>query len=77
MILAFKIDLLHGLQNIFEVNVASYPTRNQNYYPYIAFGDQNKIVYSMRFVTRRGILLLLPGLYVTNHSTLISVYDLS
>ena len=25
------------------------------YYPYRAFGDQNKIVYSMRFVTRRAI----------------------
>ena len=26
------------------------------YYPYRAFGGQNKIVYSTRFVTRRAIL---------------------
>ena len=32
------------------------------YYPYRAFGGQNIIVYSTRFVTRRAILLLLPGL---------------
>ena len=36
------------------------------YYPYRAFGGQNKIVYSTRFVTRTAILLsllllLLPG----------------
>ena len=55
------------------------------YYPYRAFGGQNKIVYSTRFVTRRAnniiiaraIILLLPGLHVTNHLTLIYVYDLS
>ena len=29
---------------------------NIRYYPYRAFGDQNKIVYSTRFVTRRAIL---------------------
>ena len=33
----------------------------QHYYPYRAFGGQNKIVYSTRFVTRRAIILLLPG----------------
>ena len=38
-----------------------------HYYPYRAFGGQNKIVYSTRFVTRRAILLILSGLYVTNH----------
>ena len=27
------------------------------YYPYKAFGGQNKIMYSTRFVTRRAILL--------------------
>ena len=32
------------------------------YYPYRAFGGQNKIVYSTRFVTRRTMILLLPGL---------------
>ena len=31
------------------------------HYPYRAFGGQNKIVYSTRFVTRREIILLLPG----------------
>ena len=34
---------------------------NDNYYPYRAFGDQNKSVYSTRFVTRKAIILLLPG----------------
>ena len=33
------------------------------YYPYRAFGGQNIIVYSTRFVTRREILLILPGQY--------------
>ena len=34
------------------------------YYPYRAFGGQNKIVYSTRFVTRRAIFfLILPGQY--------------
>ena len=33
------------------------------YYPYRAFGGQNKIVYSTRFVTRRAILLILSGQY--------------
>ena len=33
------------------------------YYPFRAFGGQNKIVYSTRFLTRRGILLILPGQY--------------
>ena len=32
------------------------------YYLYRAFGGQNKIVYSTWFVTRKAILLLLPGL---------------
>ena len=32
-----------------------------HYYPYRAFGGQNKIVYSTCFVTRRAIILLLPG----------------
>ena len=45
----------------------------KDYYPYRAFGGQNKIVYSMHFV----ILLILPRLYVTNHLTLIYVYDMS
>ena len=31
-------------------------------YPYRAIGGQNKIVYSTRFVTRRAIISLLPGL---------------
>ena len=35
---------------------------NHDHYPYRAFGGQNKIVYSTRFVTRRAIILLLPGL---------------
>ena len=47
------------------------------YYPYRAFGGQNKIVYSPRFVRRAiffeycpgNIFLILPGLYVTNHLT--------
>ena len=30
---------------------------NKYYYPYRAFGGQNKIMYSTRFVTRRAILL--------------------
>ena len=34
---------------------------NQYYYPYRAFGGQNKIVYSKCFVTRRAIILSLPG----------------
>ena len=38
------------------------PSYKDNYYPYRAFGGQNKIVYSTRFVTRRAIILLLPGL---------------
>ena len=50
---------------------------NINYYPYRAFGGQNKIVYSPRFVRRAiffeycpgNIFLILPGLYVTNHLT--------
>ena len=33
-----------------------------HYYPYRAFGGQNKIVYPTHFVTRRSIILLLPGL---------------
>ena len=62
------------------------PGQNNYYhYPYRAFDGQNKIVY-FRFVTRRAIiflycpgniLLILPGLYVTNHLTLIYVYDMS
>ena len=32
----------------------------RDYYPYRAFGGQNKIVYSTRFLTRRAIILLLP-----------------
>ena len=36
------------------------------YYPYRAFGGQNKIVYSTRFVTRRAILSILPGQYYNN-----------
>ena len=50
---------------------------NVYYYPYRAFGGQSKIVYSTRFVTRRAILLILPGLYLTNRLTLIYVYDMS
>ena len=38
-----------------------YIENNLYYYPYRAFGDQNKIVYSTRFVTRRAIILLMPG----------------
>ena len=38
-------------------------TGNMNdYYPYRAFGGQNKTVCSTRFVTRRAIISLLPGL---------------
>ena len=59
---------------------ATWPSMLKNiimyYYPYMAFGGHNKIVYSTRFVTRRAILLILPGLYVTNHLTLIYVYDM-
>ena len=62
-------------------NIFLYPPRGHpilyNYYPYRAFGGQNKIMYSMRSVTRKAILLLLPKLYVTNHLTLIYVYDMS
>ena len=32
-----------------------------DYNPYRAFGGQNRIVYSTRFVTRRAMILLLPG----------------
>ena len=47
------------------------------YYPYRAFGGQNKIVYSTRFVRRAiffkycpgNIFSILPGLYVPNHLT--------
>ena len=52
-----------------------YSLNKYYYYPYRAFGGQNKIVYSMRFVTRRAIISLLPGLYVTYHLILIYVYD--
>ena len=46
-----------------------------DYYPYRAFGGQNKIVYSTRFVRRAiffeycpgNIFLILPGLNVPNH----------
>ena len=31
--------------------------KKDNYYPYRAFGGQNKIVYSTGFVTRRAIIL--------------------
>ena len=56
-----------------------------DYYPYRAFGGQNKIVYSTRFVRRAilfkycpgNIFLILPRLYVTNHLTLLYVYDMS
>ena len=54
----------------------SYPGHTIDYYPYRAFGGQNKIVYSTRFVKRRAILLRLSGLYVTNHLTLNYVYDM-
>ena len=58
---------------------------NYYYYPYRAFGGQNKIVYSTCFVRRAiffkycpgNIFLILPRLYVTNHLTLIYVYDMS
>ena len=36
------------------------------HYPYRAFGGQNKIVYSTRFVIWRAILLILPGQYYNN-----------
>ena len=59
-------------------NIFLYPPQGHlilyNYYPYKAFGGQNKIVYSTRLVTRRAIILL-PGVHVTNHLTLIYVYD--
>ena len=38
-------------------------SHNTYHYPYMAFGGQNKIVYSKRFVTRRAILLILPRQY--------------
>ena len=48
-----------------------------DHYPYRAFGCQNKIVYSARFVRKAilfkycpgNIFLILPELYVTNHLT--------
>ena len=43
------------------------------YYPYRAFGGQNKIVYSTHFVTRRAIILLLPGLCDNERNTIIIV----
>ena len=36
------------------------------YYPYRAFGGQNKIVYSTRFVRRAIFFLILPGQYFFN-----------
>ena len=62
-------------------NIFLYPPQGHpilyNYYPYRAFGGQNKIVYSTRFVRRAilfkycpgNIFLILPGLNVTNHLT--------
>ena len=37
------------------------------YYPYRAFGGQNKIVYSKLCDKEGNIFLILPELYVTNH----------
>ena len=36
------------------------------YYPYRAFGGQNKILYSTRFVRRAIFFLILPGQYFSN-----------
>ena len=63
-----------GTNEIYEVNNLN---KKMYYYPYRAFGGQNKIVYSTRFVRRAiffkywpgNIFLILPGLYVTNHLT--------
>ena len=56
----------------------SYCTSMENYYPYRAFGGQNEIVYYTGFLIFPGqYFLILPGLYVTNHLTLIYVYDMS
>ena len=62
-------------------NIFLYPLQGHpilyNYYPYRAFGGQNKIMYSTRFVRRAiffkycpgNIFSILPGLNVTNHLT--------
>ena len=50
------------------------------YYPYRAFGGQNEIVLcdgGKNNIIAQAIISLLPGLHVTNHLTLIYVYDLS
>ena len=58
-------------------NISTTPSNIPYYYPYRAFGGQNKIVYSTRFVRRAiffqycpgNIFSILPGLYVPNHLT--------
>ena len=45
------------------LNILDTTNNKYYYYPYRAFGGQNKIVYSTCFVTRRAILLILPGQY--------------
>ena len=54
------------------------------YYPYKAFGDQKNRVFHALCDKKgniinivRAILLISPGLYETNHVTLIYVYDMS
>ena len=53
-------------------NIYLYPSQGHpilyNYYPYRVFGGHNKIVFSTRFVTRREIILLLPGLIIARTS---------
>ena len=80
---ANNITLVFDSGNIVNIsgNIFFHPPQGHpilyNYYPYRAFGGQNKIVYSTRFARRAmffkycpgNIFLILPGLYVTNHLT--------
>ena len=62
---ANNITLVFDSGNIVYISgyIFLYPPQGHpilyNYYTYKAFGGQNKIVYSTRFVTRTTILLLL------------------
>ena len=88
---ANNITLVFDSGNIVTIsgNIFLYPPQGHpilyNYYPYRAFGGQNEIVYSTRFVRRAiffeycpgNIFLILPVLYVTNHLKLVYDYDMS
>ena len=62
---ANNITLVFDSGNIVNIsgNIFLYPPQGHpilyNYYPYRAFGGQNKIVYSTRFVTRRAIFFII------------------